>query len=138
MSTPESMTSPTLVTRYGAPKRRLNRRGRTVAVVAALVVAVLAAAVVAFVVNRPGITSKDVGFAVLDASATTVDVDVTVPAGMRGRCAVQALDERYTVVGYAEIDVAGGDTGVTDAHRVQLRTTSLAVSGGVDRCWTLP
>ncbi|GGC92515.1 hypothetical protein GCM10011512_19470 [Tersicoccus solisilvae] len=137
MSTPESMTSPTLVTRYGAPKRRLDRRGRRLLVVVALVLAVAATALVALVVNRPTISSKDVGFDVRDPSSIVVDVDVVVPEGQRGRCGVQALDERFTVVGYTEIDVTGTDDGGS-AHRVPMRTTSLAVNGGVNRCWPLP
>ncbi|WP_083701956.1 DUF4307 domain-containing protein [Tersicoccus sp. Bi-70] len=138
MSTPESMTSPTLVTRYGAPKRRLDRRGRRLTIVLALVVAVVATGVVALVLNRPTLSPKDVGFAVHGPSSITVDFDVAVPSGMRGRCAVQALDERFTVVGYTEVDVAGTDDAPGSAHRVNLRTTSLAVNGGVDRCWSLP
>lgn len=135
VSTPESMTSPTLVTRYGAPKRRLNRRGRLVAIIAAVVAGVVATALVAFVLNRPTISTKDVGFSVRDPTSITVGMDVVVPAGVRGRCGIQALDERFTVVGYTEIDVDDTDAVM---RQVELRTTSLAVSGGVDRCWTVP
>lgn len=138
VSTPESMTSPTLATRYGAPKRALPPRRRRWLITAAVAVGVIVIAVLALVVARPTITTKDVGFAVRDATAITVDIDVTVPDGVRGRCAVQALDERFTVVGYTEIDVTPAGEGGGTAHRVPLRTTSLAVSGGVDRCWNLP
>ena len=138
MSTPESMTSPTLATRYGAPKRTVTPRRRRWLIAAAVVIGVVVIAVLALVVARPTITTKDIGFAVRDASAITVDVDVTVPAGVHGRCAIQALDERFTVVGYTEIDVEPAAGAAGTAHRVPLRTTSLAVSGGVDRCWNLP
>ncbi|MEH0110341.1 DUF4307 domain-containing protein [Tersicoccus sp. MR15.9] len=138
MSTPESMTSPTLVTRYGAPKRRPDRRGRRLTIVLGLVLAIVATGIVALVLNRPTLTPKDLGFSVHGPSSITVDFDVAVPSGMRGRCAIQALDERFTVVGYTEVDVADTDAAPGTAHRVGLRTTSLAVSGGVDRCWSLP
>ena len=132
------MTSPTLATRYGAPKRRLNRRGRRLAVVLGLLVGIIATGVVALVLNAPTLSPKDVGFAVHDPSSITIDFDVVVPPGMRGRCGVQALDERFTVVGYTEVDVADTGAPASTAHRVNLRTTSLAVNGGVDRCWALP
>ena len=101
-------------------------------------VAIIGAGFFALGQDGPQIESKDVGFAVADAGHITVDFQVTKDPEATVHCAVQALSENYAVVGWKVATIgpaAEGAAARTTAHRVQLRTESLAVSGGVDSCW---
>jgi Domain of unknown function (DUF4307) len=111
-----------------------------------IVVAVLAAAVAlagyfALVSARPAVSSTDVGFDVSAPYRATVDFQVTKDPGATAQCAVQALNETYAVVGWKVATIGpvaegeGTDGGRTTAHRIQLRTESPSVSGGVNACW---
>lgn len=130
-----------LATRYGTPKPGLTRRTRS-----AVIWTVLAAAVVGIAVfnlltgNRP-VTPKDVGFSIIDSSNASVDFELTKAPEDTAQCAVQVLNESYAVVGWKVVTIpanppeAGADGGRTTAQRVQLRTESPGVSGGVNACW---
>lgn len=132
-----------LATRYGTPKPRSTRRTR-----AAVVWTVLAAAVIGIAVfnlltgNRP-VTSKDVGFSIVDGATASVDFELTKAPQDTAQCAVQVLSESYAIVGWKVVTIpanppkAGADGGRTTAHRVQLRTESPGVSGGVNACWIM-
>jgi hypothetical protein len=88
-----------------------------------------------------GVTSKDIGFSVTDATQTEVDFQVTREPGTAVKCAVKALDSKFAVVGWKVVDIPAGepdgtaDNGRTVSQRVVLKTESLAVSGLVDSCW---
>jgi hypothetical protein len=88
-----------------------------------------------------GVTSKDIGFSVTDATQTEVDFQVTREPGTAVRCAVKALDSKFAVVGWSVVEIPAGekdgtaDNGRTVSQRVVLKTESLAVSGLVDSCW---
>ena len=135
--TPQTSSSLTVSNRYGTPRRSLSRRAKLALAGGALGVAVVAAGFFALGQNGPQIDTKDVGFAVADAGHMTVDFQVTKDPEATVQCAVKALNDNYAVVGWkvATIGPAGETAAGTTAHRVQLRTESLAVSGGVDSCW---
>jgi hypothetical protein len=135
--TPQTSSSLTVSNRYGTPGRSLSRRAKLALAGGALGVAVVGAGFLALGQNGPQIDSKDIGFAVADAGHMTVDFQVTKDPEATVQCAVQALNDNYAVVGWkvATIGPADATTAGTTAHRVQLRTESLAVSGGVDSCW---
>ncbi|MCU1575216.1 MAG: hypothetical protein JWO93_3298 [Micrococcaceae bacterium] len=90
------------------------------------------------------VDSKDVGFTVTDSTQTVVDFQVTKDPGAVAQCAVKALSESYAIVGWDVVTIGANDAGAgsgqgrTTAHRVALRTESLAVSGLVDSCWLVP
>jgi hypothetical protein len=136
--TPQTSSSLTVSNRYGTPRRRLSRRAKLALAGGALGVAVVSAGFFALGQSGQQIDSKDVGFAVADAGHMTVDFQLTKDPGVTVQCAVKALNDNYAVVGWkvATIGPADEATGGTTAHRVQLRTESMAVSGGVDSCWT--
>jgi hypothetical protein len=135
--TPPTSPSLTVSNRYGTPRRSLSRRAKLALAGGALGIAVVGAGFLALGQNGPQIDSKDVGFAVADAGHMTVDFQVTKDPEATVQCAVKALNDNYAVVGWkvATIGPADATTAGTTAHRVQLRTESLAVSGGVDSCW---
>lgn len=84
-------------------------------------------------------TVKTTSFEVIDTSNTSVSFVVTKPANTSAICAIQALKEDYGVVAYKEvlIPASGSEDGsITDVPvKAMLRTTELAVTGLVDRCW---
>ncbi|MCX6497088.1 MAG: DUF4307 domain-containing protein [Rhodoluna sp.] len=84
-------------------------------------------------------TFKTTSFEVLDTTNTSVSFVVTKPANTTAICAIQALKEDYGVVAYKEVIIpaSGSEDGsITDVPvKTKLRTTELAVTGLVDRCW---
>ena len=84
-------------------------------------------------------TVKTTSFEVIDTTNTSVSFVVTKPANTTAICAIQALKEDYGVVAYKEvlIPASGSEDGlITDVPvKAMLRTTELAVTGLVDRCW---
>jgi hypothetical protein len=82
---------------------------------------------------------KTTSFKVIDATSTSVSFVVTKPANSTVICAVQALKEDYGIVAHKEVTVSSSgsqDSTIVDVpYKATLRTTELAVSGLVDRCW---
>jgi hypothetical protein len=84
-------------------------------------------------------TFKTSSFEIIDSSNMSVSFVVTKPANSTAICAIQALKEDYGVVAYKEVRIpASGseDSSITNVPvKALLRTTELAVTGLVDRCW---
>ena len=127
--------------RYGAPKQHLSRGAKRGIVIAALAVAVVLAGYFAFVQGKPSVSGTDVGFNVSDPHHATVDFQVTKDPEATAQCAIQALNETYAIVGWKVATIGpaaegkGNDGGRTTVHRIQLRTESPSVTGGVNACW---
>ena len=127
--------------RYGAPKQHLSRGAKRGIVIAALAVAVVLAGYFAFVQAKPSVSGTDVGFNVSDPHHATVDFQVTKDPEATAQCAIQALNETYAIVGWKVATIGpaaegkGNDGGRTTVHRIQLRTESPSVTGGVNACW---
>jgi len=87
--------------------------------------------------NAPAV--KTTSFEVIDKTNTSVSFVVTKPANTSAICAIQALKEDYGVVAYKEVLIpasGSADGSITDVPvKAMLRTTELAVTGLVDRCW---
>jgi len=124
--------------RYGRGIRD-GRRQRVLAIVAA---AVGLAVVVAWVVwggllgEDAALEFRDIGHQIVDDSLVRVDFEVTADAGAEVGCAVQALNEGFTVVGWKVIELPGSDQR-TRRLSEDVRTTELAVTGLIYRCWLL-
>ncbi len=80
------------------------------------------------------VTFKDVGFSIPDAGRAIVDFQVTKDTDATVTCAVQALNDSYAVVGWKQVTIGPAEDATT-AQRVELRTDSLSVTGGVHACW---
>jgi len=122
--------------RYGrTPGRARSRRTLVIAVAAAFVV-VFAAWVVWG--GLDGATARvdtlDVGHRVLDDTAVEVSYQVTMPPGDAARCALEAQDETHDVVGWRIVDVPPSDQRTRRLTEV-VRTSELAVTGLIYRCW---
>ena len=88
----------------------------------------------AFPSGSGAITPKDVGFTIPDASTAIVDFNVTKPSDATVECAVQVLNDSYAVVGWKTVRIGPAEKD-TVAQRIDLRTDSLGVTGGVNTCW---
>ena len=122
--------------RYGrTPSRRL--RARLVAWVAGSAVAVV---LIAWVVwagldgTNATIGTQDIAHTVIDDSHVEVRFDVTLPRGEGALCAVQALSEKFAVVGWKVIEVPPSDLANRSFTEV-VRTSELATTGLIYDCW---
>jgi hypothetical protein len=78
--------------------------------------------------------ARDAGYEVIDERTVTVRWQLTVAPGTPAKCAVQALNARYGVVGWKIVDVPPSDER-TRMLTAELRTTGLAETGLIYRCW---
>ena len=130
-----------LANRYGSQKRRLSGASKRAIGIAALAAAVGFMAWVSTSSATSGVTFKDIGYSIPDATQAEVDFQVTREPGSAVKCAVKALDSKFAIVGWKVVDIPPGepdgtaDDGRTVSQRVVLRTESLSVSGLVDSCW---
>lgn len=124
--------------RYGRG-RGDRRRTRVLAIVAAAVGLVV---VVAWVVwggllgPDASLESRDLGFDIVDDSLVRVEFEVTADVGSEVGCAVQALNESFTVVGWKIVELPASEQR-TRSFSEDVRTSELAVSGLIYRCWLL-
>ena len=130
------MTTDSIDSRYGRTPRR-RRRGRLVAVLAAIFVVVVVVAWVIWVgLFGPGasLENRDLGYKLVGSDTVDVHSEVTVDAGRTVSCAVQALAEDFSIVGWKVIDLPPSDQRTRQFH-TELRTTEPAVTGLIYRCW---
>ena len=126
--------------RYGKSPQQEGQRRRAIIITASLITALFAAwAIWAGLTANNDPTVKTASFKVIDQTSTTVSFVVTKPANSNVVCAVQALKEDYAIVAHKEVLIpASGseDSTIIDVpYKATLRTTELAVTGLVDRCW---
>ena len=133
------MTATTeLDARYGR-STSTRRRTRLIAIVAG---AVGLLAVISWVVwggllgPDASLEARDLGYDIVDDSLVRVDFEVTADAGSEVGCAVQALNESFTVVGWKVVELPASQHR-TRSFSEDVRTTELAVSGLIYRCWLL-
>ena len=130
------MSTPDLDARYG---RTPANRGRTRAIIVAAALAGTAV-VVAWLVwggllEAPAqLQAVDTAHEVIDDSTVSVTWQLNVPPGSATKCAVQALNSTFAIVGWKVVDVAPSDTR-TRQFTEQLLTTEPAVTGLIYRCW---
>lgn len=122
--------------RYGrSPKAKRNNR---VVVIAAAVgfVAVFAAWLVwGGLLEAPAqFEAKDTGYEIIDDTAVEVRWQFNVPENTDARCAVQALNSTFAIIGWKVVDVPASDQRNRDLSTT-VRTTEQAVSGLIYRCW---
>ena len=78
--------------------------------------------------------ARDAGYEVVDDRTVTVEWRLTVEPGTPSKCAVQALDSRYGVVGWKIVDVPPAEQR-TRLLTERLQTTDRAETGLIYRCW---
>jgi hypothetical protein len=122
--------------RYGrTPARR--RTARWWAIGVALAVAAVVVAWVAWVgLLGPdaSVDARTSGYTVVSDAEIEVEYEVTVAPGMTASCALEALNEKYAVIGWKIVDLPASsdqNRSLTD----MVRTSEPAVTGLIYRCW---
>ena len=122
--------------RYGrTPGSRLRDR-RVLWIVAGAFAVVLTAWVVWAGLDGagPSIEARDTRHSIIDENSISVTFEVSLPTGTPSSCAVQALNESFTVVGWKVIDLPPSDQYTRSLTEV-LHTTELSNTGLIYRCW---
>ena len=84
--------------------------------------------------DTAAIEFRDVGHEIVDDSLVRVTWQVTVEPDTAVGCAVEALNESFSVVGWKVIDIAASEQR-TRTFTEDVRTSELAVTGLIYRCW---
>lgn len=126
--------------RYGKSREQEQQRRKVVIAVASLIsIIFIAWATWANLTAKNEPTFKTGSFAIIDQQNLTVSFILSKPANLTAVCAVQALKEDYGVVAYKEVKIPASspeDGSIRDiSMKVSLRSSELAVTGLVDRCW---
>ena len=122
--------------RYGRTRSSATRT-RTVVVVAALAFAAVFGAWLlwAGILGAPAqFQAEDIAHEVVDDSAVDVTWQFTVEPGTQARCAVQALNSTFAIVGWKVVDVPASTARTRDITQ-RVLTTEPAVTGLIYRCW---
>jgi hypothetical protein len=133
---PLATESAELAARYGRTPSA-KRRTRWAVVASALAfVAVFTAWVVWGGLLSPAaqLETDDIGHTILSDSEVSVSWTVNVEPGTATKCAVQALNSTFAIVGWVVVDVAASSER-TRTFTKTVRTTELAVTGLIYRCW---
>jgi hypothetical protein len=134
VTTPQRVTD--LDARYGRT-RSTKRRTRIVVIGAAVAFAIVFALWLVWggLLGAPAqLEANDTGHAIVSDSEVSVSWEFTVPPGTPAKCAVQALNSSFGIVGWKIVDVPASATRTRDLTET-VRTTELAVSGLIYRCW---
>jgi hypothetical protein len=130
------LSSSALDERYG--RTRANSRGaRVIGITVAVVFALVLSAWVVWAAldgDSANIEFRDVAHEITDDTSVSVTWQVTAEPGSELSCAVEALNEGFTVVGWKIVDLPPSEQR-TRVFTETLRTTELAVSGLIYRCW---
>lgn len=79
------------------------------------------------------VTTRDVGFTVIDDLSTEVMFEVTRNPGQKVVCDVQVLNQSYAIVGFKTVSVEASSSRSTVISTV-VNTTELGTTGLVDSC----
>ena len=79
------------------------------------------------------VSTRDVGFTVIDELSTEVIFEVTRNPGQEVLCDVQVLNQSFSVVGFKTVAVAPS-TGRSVVISTVVNTTELGTTGLVDSC----
>lgn len=140
MSTPETAASARaeedLAERYG--RTRSSRiRTRVLVVASALVFAILFVAWLVWggLLEAPAqFEARDTGHRIVSDSRVEVSWQFTVDPGTDARCAVQALNSTFGIVGWKVVEVPASSRRIRELSET-VATTELAVTGLIYRCW---
>lgn len=130
------MTSPDLDARYGRSPSS-TRRTRIVVIGAAVAFAVVFVAWLVWggLFGAPAqLEARDTGHEIVSDSLVSVQWELTLEPGTDARCAVQALNSTFAIIGWKVVDVPASDQR-TRQFSESVLTTEQAVTGLIYRCW---
>lgn len=122
--------------RYGRTPARSRRTRWLVVGLAVAITATFALWVVWAGLNngQGNIDVQDIGHKVINDSSVSVTWSLSVPTGTAVSCAIQAQNEAHGIVGWKVVAVPSSDT-FTRQFTETIRTSQLAVTGLIYRCW---
>jgi hypothetical protein len=129
-------TSPDIDERYGRTPRN-RKRTRTFAWTAAAGFAVVLIAWLTWGGVLEGLDKVDVidvGHTILSDSEIAVTFRITEDPGTDVRCALEAQNETYSVVGWKIVDIPASQQRTREFTEV-VRTTEASATGLIYRCW---
>jgi hypothetical protein len=128
--------SSALDARYGrTPARRRAARWWAIAVgLAVAVTVVLWVGWVGLLGPAASVESDTTGFTILSPSEVEVEYAVSIAPGETAACAVEALNEKYAVIGWKIVELPAS-TERTRSLTETLLTSEAAVTGLIYRCW---
>jgi hypothetical protein len=83
---------------------------------------------------KPTVDARDIAHTIVDEHSVSVTFEVSVPTGTATSCAVEALNESFTVVGWKVIDLPPS-TQFSRTFTEVVRTSELSNTGLIYRCW---
>jgi hypothetical protein len=136
VSTTEHDPALDLDSRYGRTRSNSRRTKWIVGGTGAAFVAVFAVWLVwgGLLTPPASLDVTDVGHVIVDDSLVQVRYELNVAPGTATRCAVQALNSTFAIVGWNIVDIPASDTR-TRTLETDVRTTELGVTGLIYRCW---
>ena len=128
--------STSLDARYGRSPSGRGRDRRLLWIVAGGFALVLVAWVVwaGLDGSAPQIEARDTRHSIIDEHSVSVTFEVSMPAGSSASCAVEALNENFTIVGWKVVDLPPSDLYTRSVTEI-IRTTELSNTGLIYRCW---
>ena len=87
-----------------------------------------------FPVSGNNISSKTVGFEVIDAQHVTLTFEVSKPKDKAATCRLQALNRNYTEIGVLEVAIPNNSK-FTSRYTTEFQTAEEANAVLVERCW---
>ncbi len=117
--------------RYGGTSK--PSRGRVIALASVLLAVFISWSIWVSFFSPQSAKPMVQGYEVVDESSTVVRFRVVKPAESTAVCAVEVLSKSYAVVGYREV-VIGPDTNSDALIEATVNTTSLGVTGLVEKC----
>jgi hypothetical protein len=120
-----------MASRYGHKPKRSKRYWLWISVVGIVLMAF--GALIATIANFNPVQSKDIGFAVKDATQVVLDFEISKPKDATAICSLESLNEQFSQVGYKEIEIGPQDTD-TVRFSISINTTELATTALVDEC----
>ncbi|WP_166784442.1 MULTISPECIES: DUF4307 domain-containing protein [Cryobacterium] len=135
VESPEAVNA-SLDARYGRTPNRRVRDRRILWIVAGAFALVLGSWVIWAGLDgtKPLIEARDTAHSIIDEHSVSVTFEVSMPTGTAASCAVEALNENFTIVGWKVVDLPPSDRYTRSVTEI-VRTTELSNTGLIYRCW---
>ena len=78
--------------------------------------------------------ARDIGHEIVSPSEVSITWQFTAEPGTEAKCALQALNEHFSIVGWLVVDVPASDERIRRLTET-VRTAEPAINGLIYRCW---
>ncbi|MFO7689391.1 MAG: DUF4307 domain-containing protein [Cryobacterium sp.] len=125
-----------LDSRYGQTPSRLRQNKRSLWILGGIFAVVLTAWVAWTGLDgaSTSIEARDTRHTIIDENSVSVTFEVSMPVDSPSTCAVQALNESYTIIGWKIIELPPSGLYTRSITEI-VRTTELSNTGFVSQCW---